>query len=327
MPQQFFKKDLAKRESNTDIKIWAYDRLQTVNGVNRCLGSKTYYLMDNKAAFEFLLDRPYAALYEFLSYPGICNLYFDFDLEFNVDPETYNARKEAKGWIEANCFKLTPGEADKLAKYILKSLKIHLGLTFGDKVKDNLGDDKWTVLQACSDNKFSLHIVNPFIQFDSVVISMKTYAREFKQYLLQKAKETQQRVSVSLMAGNALDLIPYMKDQLIRTFGSSKMLKHRPLRRLKIENGQLQPITWEGKIGEGNWSSRGVIHENADTRQVAEIQWFRSLASRPIPISLPLHVKLSPYRLLLTDGDLSNLNQVKRDTANYDNQGKFFILT
>ena len=76
---------------------------------------------------------------------------------------------------------------------------------------------------------------------------MKSYAREFQLYLFSLSRNEEynevKRACYNLL-GHAVDLAPYGKDQLLRTLGSSKLLKERPLRKIAISNGILDEITY-----------------------------------------------------------------------------------
>ena len=161
MPFQFMLKTLAKtKAAETGKKVWACDKSSlNAEGKTICQGAKLFLVLNDREAFQYVINvyylfiifqQKYASLYELLPAGCVCNLYFDFDMEFNVSEEDFKQRAESKGWVALNKEKLTPNGATYFARLALKTLKKHLALSF-DKEKlppDLMKDEKWAILQA-----------------------------------------------------------------------------------------------------------------------------------------------------------------------------------
>ena len=199
---QFYSK-LALAEAKRGGKtVWAMDTQLS----NNRLGKK-FIVADSEEVYGYCRRFPWPSVYEIIQMNSRCKLYLDIELE--------------REFTESQC--------DILKDFFVRTLIQHLTLSF-----DLNEDPSIIVLSACTENKFSLHLIGRNVVFRESQCSMYAYVSEYAAYVKHAIVDFDMDMELKLLVHERLgiDLSVYKKNQQFRLVGNTKLGKKRPLTRV-----------------------------------------------------------------------------------------------
>lgn len=143
-------------------KVWAIDVFRALGNGNNYVG-KTFVLATPFAMYRKMVFHRHPSVYEVIQSQTPVKLYLDVEFEVTAEEENL-AKTECINIIE-------------FFKYIIIK---HLQLAFPTQEVKMEG---MQIFQACTEKKFSIHIVHNDVVFDNAQVSCMAYVGELEAYL------------------------------------------------------------------------------------------------------------------------------------------------